>query len=596
MELETFSYEPLQERHIRVLEIEPLSHASNILSCRCIHVSLDDRSQKYVAVSYTWGSEQKPCQLLVNGRILNITQSVHDIFQSKIMAAPGTRLWIDAVCINQDDLDEKATQVGVMRDVYSNAESTRVWLGPRSEDSDLAISFTEELWSILPEFQTGKIERVTSYYAAKYPEGALEWVALAHLLERPWFTRTWVIQEVALATRAEIVCGNNILRWDTLEQVIDELFALDFAGMVEKSRSRSRDLHLSHGPPGLVKVRNLCELRINLKAQQPRSILGLMRRFVRSSTTEPSDKIYGVLGLATDVDNPVFSPDYTKPPGTLFRDFTRFLITRDAKLDILRYAGAEKKHGGPGLPSWAYTYYLDLFEKGRLGFYPVTTIKKPDFLFSDDGNKLILRGFIIDEIRHLGLIFSATDGLAPGDLWSTNYYDWYCQTKNMFQSTGQDDEVLWRTLLANKITNGKDISLSVPEKEPDQSWEEKFLAFESIFAKISLDCSFEEATQLILSPEGEKARDFRYELLQATICRRFCVLRSGSVGLMPGEARHGDLVAAFLGAQVLFVIRPLRTDDYGNQQYQLVGECYVHDRMNGQVMELGLEIQDIVLV
>jgi hypothetical protein len=81
------------------------------------------------------------------------------------MTNPGTRLWIDAVCINQENLDEKATQVGVMRDVYSNAESTCVRLRPRSEDSDLAISFTEELLSIIPEFQTGKIERVTSDYS-----------------------------------------------------------------------------------------------------------------------------------------------------------------------------------------------------------------------------------------------------------------------------------------------------------------------------------------------------------------------------------------------------------------------------------------------
>jgi len=65
---------------------------------------------------------------------------------------------------------------------------------------------------------------------------------------------------------------------------------------------------------------------------------------------------------------------------------------------------------------------------------------------------------------------------------------------------------------------------------------------------------------------------------------------------MPREARAGDLVAAFLGASVLFAIRPLPVDERGNQPYQLVGECYVHDRMNGQVMKLGLEIKDIVLV
>ena len=65
---------------------------------------------------------------------------------------------------------------------------------------------------------------------------------------------------------------------------------------------------------------------------------------------------------------------------------------------------------------------------------------------------------------------------------------------------------------------------------------------------------------------------------------------------MPREAKHGDLVVAFFSVQVLFAIRPLPPDEKGNQRDQLVGECYVHDRMNGQVMELGLEIKDIVLV
>jgi len=63
----------------------------------------------------------------------------------------------------------------------------------------------------------------------------------------------------------------------------------------------------------------------------------------------------------------------------------------------------------------------------------------------------------------------------------------------------------------------EDVSLGVPEKEPDPSCEEKFLAFESVFAKIWLDCSHEEAMQLILSPEGEKAREFRGNLSRSTI-------------------------------------------------------------------------------
>jgi hypothetical protein len=176
MAYEYFHSEQLQPRHIRILEVESSPHPSGIINCRCIHVPLEDRSHKYVAVSYTWGSPQKPCQLLVNGHLLKITQTVHEIFQSKIMAEPGTLIWIDAICINQENLEEKTRQVRFIGEVFSNAESTRVWLGPESQDSSLAISFIRTLFSILPEIETGNMER-TLYYAMKYREAGPEWVA-----------------------------------------------------------------------------------------------------------------------------------------------------------------------------------------------------------------------------------------------------------------------------------------------------------------------------------------------------------------------------------------------------------------------------------
>jgi hypothetical protein len=109
-----------------------------------------------------------------------------------------------------------------------------------------------------------------------------------------------------------------------------------------------------------------------------------MVRFVSSRMTKPSDKIYRVLSLATDVNDPIFLPDYTKPLEMLFREFISVLITRDAKLDILRFASTKKKSGGPAVPSWTYS----LSERVRLGFYLVTTAKRPDFLSSNGGNKL----------------------------------------------------------------------------------------------------------------------------------------------------------------------------------------------------------------
>jgi hypothetical protein len=316
-------------------------------------------------------------------------------------------------------------------------------------------------------------------------------------------------------------------------------------------------------------------------------------KFVDSETTELRDKVYSVLGIATDAADTVFSPDYTEPSWTLFRDVTRFLITRDAKLDILRFAGGDKPGGSP-MPSWCFSFHIN---KTRLGTYPVTTSKTPDSCFSDNGNHLRLRGFIIDEICQVGLVSGVIDRGALGEDETPNYYDWFCQARDMFQLTGQDDEVFWRTLLANKLTKTRDSPIDVPENAPDNSWAEDFTAFQTIFGSIPLEASDEEEKRIILSPEGAKAMRFRLEMIFSVLSRRFCLLRDKrSVGLMPREARVGDLMAAFLGASALFAIRPLPVDGGGNQPYQLIGECYVHDRMNGQVMKLGLEIKDIVLV
>jgi hypothetical protein len=591
---EAFIYEPLQSRHIRVLEFETSPHLSNIISCRCIHVSLDDRSQKYVAVSYTWGSEQKPCQILINGCLLDITKNVYDIFRSKIMVRSSSRLWIDAICINQEDLEEKSLQVRFMGEVFSNAEHVRVWLGPSSHDSSLAVSFMKTLSSILPEIETGDLERVRYYYT-KYPEACPEWIALAQLLSRSWFTRTWVIQEVALSTSAEIVCGEDTLGWDTLDRVIINLCKLGYAGLVSTSLAKATVIR--YPASGIRVVWNLFDIRRRLKEGIVRPISWLMGVFAWSEATFESDRIYGFLGIATDVADPIFSPDYTKPPETVFNNITRFIITRDADLSILRCAGANEKPGESPIPSWSFSFYLNEIPRALLGVYPVTTFQKPEFSFSVDSNELRLRGFIIDEVCELGLVSSVIGRKILGENVTPSYFDWYGQAKAMFQSTGQDSEVFWRTLLANKLDDvDRTLDVHTPDKAPDQSWEENFSAFESLFGQCSPEDTVDKEIELLLTPEGTKAMNFRNKFTSATVSRRFSLLREGSVGLMPTKARPGDLVAAFLGAPVLFAVRALSTGEEGRQNYQLLGECYVHDRMNGQVMELGLETQDIVLV
>lgn len=135
MDQEMFHFERLEPRHIRLLKINPSLDSSRPISCHCLHISLDDAARPlYVAISYTWGSSVTPHQLLVNDGLLNITESAHDVLSSKPMMESGYFLWIDAVCINQSDIEEKSQQVRLMGEIYSRAEVVRIWLGPSSED------------------------------------------------------------------------------------------------------------------------------------------------------------------------------------------------------------------------------------------------------------------------------------------------------------------------------------------------------------------------------------------------------------------------------------------------------------------------------
>jgi hypothetical protein len=174
MDKEIFLYERLQRRHIRLPNAEPSSDPSRPISCQCAHVSLDDTARApYVTISYGWGSGDKPHQILINGHLLSIGSSVHDVLRSKRITESGRLLWIDAISINQEDKEEKSQQVGLMGEIYSSAEVVRVWLRPSFEDSGLAVGFIEMIFSALPEIETGDLER-TMYYAQKYPKACPE--------------------------------------------------------------------------------------------------------------------------------------------------------------------------------------------------------------------------------------------------------------------------------------------------------------------------------------------------------------------------------------------------------------------------------------
>jgi hypothetical protein len=145
----SFSYKPLDKskREIRIIRIGPLESdqedsGSPVMQCNIEHISLDN-PPRYTGLSYTWGSIARTWPILVNGSNFMVTENLgtwlrhtqKGLTEYKVSMA----FWADAICINQDDDDEKAWQVQQMPDIYKTADSVFVWLGPAADDSDLAI-------------------------------------------------------------------------------------------------------------------------------------------------------------------------------------------------------------------------------------------------------------------------------------------------------------------------------------------------------------------------------------------------------------------------------------------------------------------------
>ena len=128
-------------------------------------------------------------------------------------------LWIDAVCINQDDKQERSYQVSMMSLVYTGARRVCVWLGDDDEYSTIAIKFIRDEIAKLKNFDTLCTDK----------QHASKWRALLILMQRAWFSRRWVVQEIALAGEAVVHCGPDKIFWRELAIAVELFVEIEMA-------------------------------------------------------------------------------------------------------------------------------------------------------------------------------------------------------------------------------------------------------------------------------------------------------------------------------------------------------------------------------
>lgn len=293
------------------------------MKCQIFRASLEDNND-FIAMSYAWGSTRKSKSLLCNGRKLPVTDNLMSaLLRLRLPDEPRT-FWIDAICINQDDIAERNRQVAMMREIYMKARQLFIWLGPGDSYSATAVD-------AMRLFAAAQ-DNLTNSGVYQPPRVRKEqWLAFSKLLQRSWFERMWVIQELAFAEKEAtlFLCGTHKWRVQEIKdacewcsQLIIKLPQMD----------KEKQEIMEEVSKGVKRVLVLCELTNHTTPEEVRE--GLWRQWLLSKladtrdkkSTDPRDRLFALYGFLHHEGNAVAVADYSKNVGTVFTEFAREYI------------------------------------------------------------------------------------------------------------------------------------------------------------------------------------------------------------------------------------------------------------------------------
>jgi len=288
--VKAYQYAPLNEEahEIRLLTLLPGTFSSEIRLCLDVTPFTQHRVPEFEAVSYAWGSTENPINILIgeSGReTLTITQNLAKALPYLRYKDKPRILWIDAICVDQQNPKERGHQVKRMADIYSKAVKVLIWLGPELDDSSRAMDCLNYIASkVHVDFTTSSMSPATNetHWADQGVAPALnevDVVAVFHFIQRSWFERLWIWQEVLLASGdTKVMCGSRTILWVALRTAI---FCLYVKPKPWFSFGQQLDFYAR-----IATVRNLC------LGKRASSIEQLIDKTKSCICSDPRDKIY----------------------------------------------------------------------------------------------------------------------------------------------------------------------------------------------------------------------------------------------------------------------------------------------------------------
>lgn len=553
---EQYRYRRLRTGHTRVIDLKP-GRFQDALCIRVCQTKLKRNAEHdFITLSYVWGSEKKPAKVWVDTprprssrsawTYIRITANLDEALRYLRKKHKSILLWVDAICINQNDVIERGQQVQLMPLIYRNAVQTIIWLGTE-------VKGTEEAFALLKDWSRHVyIDRSTNDTRLKDPANTeYAWVEsnmkclpasapMQDLLSRPWFSRLWVGQEVYLSrAKALVRCGNQIMKWKDFS-----LGAVVYCRYTKDEIMPRAQRHITE---------NVCYI----SGGELHVILGECRA---AECTDPRDKIYACLGMLGKSHSNLLAalaPDYTLAVTDLYKSVVKQRESLYGRLDLLRYCEFTTSSDLPSwCPDWRVqrtTLYVLDFQHASLGMLACAEVAK---------HVLYAQGISVATVVDV-MQFKLLPTEEKAAQVFTELRRLYKALRSKLKLSKETLIKIFTRLIANNRLSEEQV-LASNQTSTYFSHEHLSTCLETLLES--------ERDQVDLMPArlqngiGRLLSGFK----GIKIGRAIAIFDTGKFGLVPAQTQDGDMVVTLMGFNSTLVLRP-----QDNSKYQVVGTSFV---------------------
>ena len=528
-----------------------------------------------------------------NGSPHKVTKNLFEALQALRPPNVTRRIWVDSVCINQGDIDDRTNQVKRMTQIYRDASGVFIWLGPSTTTTSVAVDLIHALNAKGPpllEYSKGINyigTEVLLENGLPVPWGDPQWIALDQFLSQSWFRRVWTIQEAAVSKGAIVACGQYRMDWDSL------CYACSFAKQANLQGFRDIPSQMGYN-----RVLRIGAYQNVLNGHDPEgfTLEDLLYHERSALATDDRDKVFSLLGLASDINlqgQDTITPDYHKTAASVYIQVACWLARENKSLRFLGAAGALPNQGRYSLPSWVPDWSIasdigPIDTRNMLLPYSASGGEKGEAHFTNHGRSLVLKGILFDYVLDIGTTlkgYANSDSDTIDSAWASwnamiqrysvkpdsvnsKPMEVYSDLRRAFQATIFGDR--W---VDGKILDAEHYNHYLPWLE----WRQDRVGLR----EIHYDWDMAKRNSIFLC--DKRFREFCYG-------RRLFITQRGFIGIAIETMSKGDAVCIFEGGRVPCILRQLLHFIGDGQQapfqvmeeWQLIGDAYLHGAMDGQ--------------